>query len=306
MQTYTHTLDNGFKIIFIQRTGTKICKLGLLVDAGSQYDDADVFPTGTSHFVEHMVFNGTEKYKTRIELLEIITNDGGLRGAETSYFSQYHYVSTLGQFVEYAFDYMSQTLLYPKFTLESLDKERKIIISEFQKNESDPDRKFYFHGVNACVFKNTALQNYPLGNAIGIESITLDNIQQFHKQYFNPRRMTVFAIGDFDEQFMFNLTQKYFSGETKTQIQTEVATVGIDTNTLENKTLIYHGIKNAKIAYVQFVECKTVEQYYMLMFLSRILSFGTDARLFIELREKRNLVYQISPNNVYTPSGFFV
>ncbi len=306
MQNYTHTLQNGFKIVFIPKIGTKICKISVLVDAGSMCEDAGGVPSGTAHFVEHMVFNGTKKYPNRNDLFNLVVKEGGTRGASTSQFIQNHFVSTLKQFVVPAFEYLSETLLNAVFTEQSFAKEKPIILSEFKKNDSNPDTKFYFHGVNATVFENKSLQNYMLGNRESIESITLKNITDFYNTYFTPNRMTLFIIGDFQKDEIITLSEKYFGEKIDTNNTTETNNTIIKIQEPHNTVLKYSGLTNSKIGCTQFIPNVTLKRYFSIMFLFRILCVGPTSRLFHELREKRGLIYQISPNNMFTPSGFMV
>ena len=171
---YTFLLKNGLRVIFIPRKRSKICSINVHVDAGSICDEKS-YPFGTSHFVEHMIFNGSKNYSTREDLLGIILDKGGKRGAYTGYFEQQHFVTISKQYLEQALNYLSQTLLYPCFTEEAFLKEKQVILAELAKNESSLERVFYTKEVNKTIFKSRALQNYPLGNKNSIENATKVN-----------------------------------------------------------------------------------------------------------------------------------
>ena len=303
MQNKIHTLVNGLKVVHIDKKNTKLCKIVAVVDAGSLYDNQELFPLGTAHFVEHMVFNKTEKYENREAILDLVIADGGIRGAMTNHFIQNHFVSTTTNHIQKAFEYLSQTLLFPIFTEDNFLKEKDIILSECKKNDSDPNKKFLLHGLYANIFENKPLKNYALGSYEGISSITLDNINEFHKTFFSPERITLFVTGDFLTEDILQLSNKYFSSK-KQHSSSYIDLPKIEAQNPHNFVMEYSGIINAKIACGVFLENISEKEYYELSLLSNILANNPRSRLMIELREKKGLVYQVSAQNLFTTTGY--
>ncbi len=301
----THILENGFKVVFIPRKESQICSINIHLNAGSIYDEKG-FNYGTSHFVEHMIFNGAKKYPNRNTLLNKILSKGGKRGALTSHFEQRHFVTISKEYIEIAFEYLSQTLLYPNLTEENFFKERAIILAELAKNESSTERFFYTKGVNTSVFKTKVLQNYPLGNVDSIKTINLEGVRLFHSTFFIANRMTLFISGNYSQEEIVELSKKYFAVKELKKKPRKETPIKLELNNPNNTKIKYEGRKNVMISCAQFLPKISGSKYLSLLFLMQILSVGVQSRLFIELREKRSLVYDIYPNNMCTQHGFLV
>lgn len=302
---YTFVQKNGLRVVFIPRKESKICSINVHVDAGSICDEKS-FPLGTSHFVEHMIFNGSKKYPNREDLLGIILDKGGKRGAYTSYFEQQHFVTISKQYLQAGLDYLSQTLLYPSFTEEAFFKEKQVILAELAKNESSFERVFYTKGVNKTIFASKALHNYPLGNKNSLENITFKDVISFHAQFFNPNRMTLFISGDYSKETVVELCNTYFAKDNLINGLEKETFERLELNTPRVSKLTGINSKNVKIAYAQFLQKETGYHYLSMLFLMQILCVGEASRLFKELREVRKLVYDVHPNNLCTPYGFLI
>jgi predicted Zn-dependent peptidase len=297
-----HTLSNGIQAVFVPRQGTKICKISALVDAGSLCDDTGGYPSGTAHFVEHMVFNGTEKYKTREELLNIVINDGGLRNGTTGYFWQQYFISTLNQFTESALDYLSQAVLYPAFSEKDFEKEKKVILAEWAKDNSNPERRFYIQGINATIFENPAMQHTALGSKSGVESIQFSDIQRFHAEFFVPENITLFVIGDYTESDIVEKLEQYFGKKKAGKVYAKPKHT-IVTSETHDTVMYFSGLTDTKLAYANFIPDISEPEYIAISLVARILAGGPTSRLMRELREKRGMIYGISTNALLTEKG---
>ena len=159
METQTKILKSGLQVVYIPRPGTKLLNMGVYIAAGSMYEEGGKFPLGTAHFLEHMVFNGTQKYPDQDSVRGIITSDGGNEGAATSATHQFYDVATLSDYTEQALEYLSQLTLHPLLREEHIENEREIILSEFERNESNPIKRFMIKGLGPALYENEALGN---------------------------------------------------------------------------------------------------------------------------------------------------
>ena len=136
----TFTLNNGLQMIFEKREGTGVAAAQIWVKVGSKYEDDRI--AGITHFIEHLIFKGTEKlqgnaFATRIESL------GGTVNAFTSYDNTvYHIIVPKKSFKE-GFELLVESVQHPAFPVDEIEKERKVILEEIKMGEDDSQRKLF-------------------------------------------------------------------------------------------------------------------------------------------------------------------
>src|SRR5690606_4911268 len=125
-------LDNGLKVLLVSDPQTDKAAASLDVDVGSGSDPLAY--SGLTHFLEHMLFLGTEKYPRAGEYQEFIGSHGGGHNAYTAYENTNYYFDIDKGWLEEALDRFSQFFIAPLFTPEYVDRERNAVHSEYQSN----------------------------------------------------------------------------------------------------------------------------------------------------------------------------
>ncbi len=208
MKYFSRKLKNDFEIVFIPRKNTELLSLSLHIDSGSLYDDLG-FPSGTSHFLEHALFLGSEKYPSREDLCGRIIDDGGYRNGLTDTKYNMYPVETLREYFEKSIDYLDQLIFHPLLKEDDFENERDTILNEYSQTRNNKDRLFYLLR-HSSFFKNRALSESALGSYEGIKKITHKDILAFYKRFYQPKRMKLFIAGDFDVEYVFNLCESIF------------------------------------------------------------------------------------------------
>ena len=134
------TLENGLTIIGEEIPYVKSISFGVWINAGSRIEDAKV--SGVSHFIEHMLFKGTNK-RTSKEIASEIDNLGGQINAFTSKECTCYYVKLLDEHIEIGLDILSDMILNSKFDEVDIDKERSVILEELKMYEDSPEDLAY-------------------------------------------------------------------------------------------------------------------------------------------------------------------
>ena len=291
------TLDNGLRIITVERLQTETVSVGIWTNTGSAYETDKI--NGISHFIEHMVFKGTKK-RTALQISEDIENVGGQTNAYTSRDYTVYYAKMLKDDLELAVDVLADFIMAPTFPIEELSKEQEVVIQEIKQSNDDPSDIVFDYFQN-CAYANQALGRSILGPEENVHSFNGDMLRDYMCHNYAASNMIVAAVGNLQhdkfvqmvKERMVNLRsetdftpdkQIYIGGEFIKQRDTEQAQV----------LLGFEGIN------------KKSDDYYALSVLSTILGGSMSSRLFQEIREKRGLVYSVySFANHYDNSGLF-
>lgn len=297
MQVNLTTLRNGLRVVTVARPQTETVSLGIWVNTGSACESADI--NGISHFVEHMVFKGTQK-RDALQISEDIENVGGHTNAYTSREFTVFYAKMLKNDAELALDVLADLVMAPTFDSDEMIKEKEVVIQEIKQTNDDPSDIVFDY------FQNTAFAEQPVGRSILgpenlVRSFDADKLREYMKHNYAAENIVVAAVGNINhddfvkmvEMRMGNLREKtsylkekqsYTGGEFIKVRDIEQAQVLLGFNGVD-----YHH-----------------ELYYPISIMSNILGGGMSSRLYQEIREKRGLVYTVySFANSHTQSGLF-
>lgn len=135
------TLPNKLRAMIIYDPEGDVSAAALDVKVGSSLDPAPLF--GTAHFLEHMLFQGTDKYPEESEYMEFIANNGGSNNAFTSATDTNFHFSVSNEAFEEALDRLAQFFISPKFSESSSDREVNAVDSEYQMSKQSDGWHFY-------------------------------------------------------------------------------------------------------------------------------------------------------------------
>ncbi len=290
MNTSSKKFSNGFEIIFIPRKNTELLSLSLQVDSGSLYDDLG-FPSGTAHFLEHILFLGSEKYPSRSELCGRIADDGGFRNGLTDTRYTLYSVETLREYFEKSIEYLDQVIFHPLLREEDFEHERGTIVNEYFQTRNNKDRIFYLLR-HSAFFNNKALRESALGSYEGIKKIKHGDVLDFYHRFYQPKRMKLFIAGDFDADYIFSFCESIFgSYRNKNDEYESLPELSLreDKRDLISYDDGYSGVRlsyNFFIPRALFLEQET-------LFPLRVLADNSSSRLFQVLRSEKSYTYGV-------------
>ncbi len=295
------TLDNGVRILAAPLHETKAMTLQFLVGTGSRNERKD--ENGISHFLEHILFKGTEKYPSPILLAE--TRDG--IGAELSAFTSEEdtgfYVNAEATHFPLALDVLSQMFYHPTFKHEDVEREKGVILEERNMYLDLPQRHVW-DVLRNLMYGNTALGRNIVGEPETVKAFNRDTFLNYQKDCYTPSNIIISIAGNpNDHDWVGELTKVFgkkagakarpFDAAAETQSSPQVRV----TNRTTDQT---HFV----LAYRTFAQ--TDERRYHLGVLSAILGGTMSSRLFNEIREKRGLAYYVrSAADGYHDAGYF-
>lgn len=204
--TTQYQLDNGMAVVLKENHASPMITSIVCVGAGSKYENQQ--NNGFSHFLEHLLFDGTAA-RSRIDINEGIKSYGGYINAFTRKEVTTFFVLMPKEFIEHGMAIQSDQLFASVFPEEEYTKERKVVIEEIRKDDDDINYQVEkFH--DGIVYRDSPYALPVIGNAEVISSIAKQEVVDYWRAHYVPGNMTLLVIGDFKTKDMKNLVKKYF------------------------------------------------------------------------------------------------
>ncbi len=191
MTYQTHILSNGLQLIHKPDTSA-VAYCGLVINAGSR-DEADA-EQGMAHFIEHMLFKGTEKRRSS-HIINRLENVGGELNAFTSKEETVVYATVLNEYFERAMELIADITLHSTFPQKEIDKEVVIIVDEIQSYNDSPSELIY-DDFEEMLFEHHAIGHNILGKAELLVNYTTEDAKRFVAKHYSPQEMVFFTLGD--------------------------------------------------------------------------------------------------------------
>ena len=291
-------MQNGIRVVAEKIDYLKSVSIGVWVGNGSRYESKEV--NGISHFIEHMLFKGTENLAAD-EIARAIDSIGGQIDAFTGREYTCFYTKTLDAHAHIALNVLSEMIFRPTLDSNDMALERRVIEEEIRMYEDSPEDLVYDLSSEA-VWGDTPMGRTILGTYETLETITPDIMREYMQSHYTGANIVISVSGNFGEDF-FDMLERYFGSQ-------KIAS----TPPLLPKAEYRCGqslVRKKDIEQVQLVvSFKGIdvmdEGVYSLLTMNNIFGFGMSSRLFQNIREKRGLVYSISAgHSSYAGTGLF-
>ncbi len=189
------TLDNGLTIFFRRTPGTRTVAIDTWVKAGAADEPCEL--SGISHFLEHMLFKGTERYEPG-EIDKIVESVGAVWNAETSEDYTRFYISVAAPYFNKCLEVMAEVIRHSIVDPAECEKERLVILEEFSRKQDNPGG-FLLEEIYKKSFIKGPYKQSVLGEPATIKNITRDNIEEYYRRYYTPDNMIIVIVGDIEE-----------------------------------------------------------------------------------------------------------
>jgi predicted Zn-dependent peptidase len=290
-------LPNGLTVITEEMEHIRSISIGIWVKTGSR--DEDLQWNGISHFVEHMVFKGTQ-HRSAEEIARQVDSIGGNIDAFTAKECVSFSMKVLDEHLPIALDVLSDLVLNPVFQEQDITRERGVILEEIKMDEDNPD--YLVHEI----FTQNFWKDHPLGRPIlgtrdTVKRFERPPVVDFYRQRFSPGNVIITAAGHLDHAHFVELVAKHFEG---------LKPVSNGFHSPTPKIVPKIVLRNKK-ALEQVQICVGVPSYpithekrHSSYILNTLLGGGMSSRLFQNIRERQGLAYAIySDLNPYRDTG---
>lgn len=279
-------LENGATLITASIEGVNSTSIFYFVKAGSRQEDRE--NNGVAHFMEHMMFKGTQKRPTALDISREIDEIGAIFNAFTSKEETAYYVKAAGQHVPKALDVLSDMVLNSKFDEKELNKEKGVIIEEIKMYKDNPS---WHLGIlyDTVIFKNSTLGHSTLGTKENIQSFDRDVFQNFYDNHYFAGNIILVLAGNLEHE---GGKAKEFLAKFK---NSDVLRMKSEVTAQERSEFLleYRDIEQGHFQFGTRGVPYNSASKYELSVLSIILGGPMSSRLFSEVREKRGLAYSI-------------
>jgi len=184
-------LDNGIRILSEEMADTRSISLGIWVENGSRHELRH--QSGISHFIEHLLFKGTER-RSAARIAEEMDAVGGVLNAFTSKEYTCYYAKVLDENLPLAIDLLTDIFLHSVFDREEIERERTVILQEISQAEDTPDD--YVHDLfNLDFFRDHALGRPICGETATVLQFHREDFVKFVRDRYRPGRVLVDGSG---------------------------------------------------------------------------------------------------------------
>lgn len=287
---YTDVLPNGIKVITEEMSGVYSVTAGIWVGTGSAYETPE--SAGVSHFLEHMLFKGTEKRSCK-EIAEIMEQVGGQMNAFTAKEYTCFYIKALGEQLDLGLDVLADMYLHSVFAPAEYQKERGVILEEINMYQDSPE------DMVADLFNAVIMPRHPYGRPIigtveSVSALTRDDIAAYHHKSYVAPHTTVVVAGNVKHRDVVAKVARVLGKHGGSWEKPELTAPRYESG----QDFLRKDIEQVHVMLgVPGVSGMDPDQCKLSM-LTYVLGGGMCSRLFQEVREKRGLTY-----NVYAYSG---
>ena len=205
-KTTEYSLPNGMQVILVEKHANPMIACMVYVNAGSKYETD--LNNGVTHFLEHLLFDGTET-RSREDITEGIKAKGGYINAFTSKEVTCYMVLMPNEFIQTGLSVQSDMLFNSILPDSELPKERKIVIEEIKQAEDNIDYQVEMF-FDSTAYKGTPYARTVLGSEEIISRLTKEEILNYYHTYYEPNNMIALVIGDFETEKMRGLIEEYY------------------------------------------------------------------------------------------------
>src|SRR5581483_11104018 len=291
-------LDSGERVRSERLDHVRSAAVGYWIGAGSR--DEQPAEGGVTHFIEHLLFKGTQRYSA-VEIAEIFDGLGGELNAATSREHTLIYARVPDHHLETAMDVMSDMVFSPSFS--DLDAEREVVLEEIAMYDDAP-QDLVHDLIAEAIFGDHPLGRPVIGTAEVISSIPRADIARYHRELYVPANIVVAAAGSVDHDYVVELVERALArrssvGESRLNARPPLVQAPPPRlRFLRKDTEQYHVCLGAPGI------SRSDRRRFAVSLLDAILGGSASSRLFQEIREKRGLAYSVySFVSQYTDTG---
>jgi predicted Zn-dependent peptidase len=281
----TSRLDSGLTVVTEQVPHLHSASVGFWVGTGSRDEAPDL--AGASHFLEHLLFKGTERLTARA-IAEAIDAVGGEMNAFTTKEYTAFYVRVLGTDLDLALDVLTDIMWDPAFRAEEVEAERHVILEEILMRGDEPAdlaQELLFE----ALYPGHPLGRDVLGDEDTIEAMSRDDVAAFFAHHYRPGNMVVAAAGAVEHE---RLVERLAAAPSRDgdPARAERSAPG---NRPEARVVLERPTEQAHVALgVPGLDVEDPDRYALAL-VEQILGGGMSSRLFQEIREERGLAYSV-------------
>lgn len=292
------TLPNGIRVVTEAIPYVKSVTVGVWVGTGSRNEEDHNH--GISHFIEHLMFKGTESRSAK-DIAETVDAVGGQLNAFTAKEYTCYYIKVLDNHLDLALDVLSDMLIASRYAPEDITREREVVLEEVNMYEDSPDElvhDFYLDNV----WPHHPLGRNILGTTDAIARFDRDLVREYYANFYTPDNMVIAAAGNLTHAAVEALAGRFFGrlqGRKRRMTAQPPRLTPVRRVHARDTEQVHFCLGTASVP-------QDSSDIYVAHVLNNILGGGISSRLFQTIREERGLAYSIySYQSNYSDCGLF-
>jgi predicted Zn-dependent peptidase len=276
--------------------------MAIFIGAGSRYESDEI--AGTSHFLEHLLFKGTKQWPTAREISEAVEGVGGIMNASTDREMTVFWCKVARPHFQRSLSILVDMMLNPLLDPTELEKEREVVLEELRMINDYPTNRV------DLLIDETLWPDQPMGRDVGgsqesVSNITREQIVDYVRHQYTPGNTAVAVAGDISHEEVVDLLSEALKDWTPEQPMSwypvqdgqEMPRIRVEQRKTDQAHLCI-GLPGLPL---------THPDRYVLGLMNVILGEGMSSRLFLELREKQSLAYDVhSSINLFRDCGSLI
>ncbi len=291
-------LNCGVRIVMEEIPYVQSVSVGIWVKAGSVDETAK--NSGISHFIEHMLFKGTENRSAK-KIAEDVDKIGGQINAFTGKEATCYYLKTLANNIDQAADILIDMFINSKFDEEEMEKEKRVVCEEIKMIEDSPEDDAH-DIISELIFKGNPLAKSIIGTPKSLQGITRSTIKKYISEEYTRDNIVISVCGRLNPDHvceLFDSKLLALSAEKTPKTYEEAVykpNYKVKIKDIEQSHICL-GLKGLSL---------DDDRYYTLTLLNNIMGGSMSSRLFQNIREEKGLAYSVySMSSSFTKTGYF-
>jgi len=286
-----YKLKNNANVLLVPQQNTHSVTVLVMYPVGSRHESSKL--NGVSHYIEHLMFKGTEKRKNTLTLTREIDRLGAEYNAFTGKDYTGYYIKADCRYIETSLDILSDMLFNSIFDKKEMEREKTVIVEELRMYKDNPVMNI------DNIFEDLLFDGCPLGRDIGgteknVMNFLRPDVLEYKQKYYDPSNMHIIVAGEISDPFK-NYIEKYFGREKnkyKTSRSSKPALFGSEKK--ENRIAVQRKSTDQVQMRLGFPGFKyQASENPIVAVMNKILGGSMSSRLFIQIRERRGLAYTI-------------
>ena len=297
-----HQLPTGITII-AEQVPVPAVNLNVWLNVGSASESDEI--NGMAHFLEHMVFKGTQRLESG-EFEQLIEARGAITNAATSQEYTQYYITTAPQDFADLAPLQLDVIFNPSLPELAFERERLVVLEEIRRSEDNPNRRTFNRAIETS-FQQLPYRRPILGSTEVIQGLQAEQMRNFHQQWYQPSAMTVAVAGNLAIKELIDIVTAGIEFNYRPSQEPSVRSIRSFKNLtpepqfkeIVRSEYVDPNLQQARLIMMWRVPgMQELAETYSLDVLAVILGQGKVSRLFRDLREDRGLVFQISASNM--------
>jgi predicted Zn-dependent peptidase len=282
-------LANGLRVVAAPMSTTRSVTIAIFLGVGSRFERDE--EAGIAHFIEHMLFKGTERRPTPRMIAETIESVGGVLNASTDKEVTVYWAKTATEHFELGLDLLTDMLLHSRLLPREIAKEKAVIVEELSMTHDDP-QEWVHTLIDEVLWPQHPLGRDVAGTQQSVMALQRSHLRRFMANYYGANNAVLAVAGGVEPNHVLQAAHKYLSAWQATPLNPTLQTA-VFAHDQPHARFEVKPTEQVNLCLAYPALARDDPDRYALDILATLLGGSMSSRLFLEVRERLALVYDI-------------